>query len=405
MRGGWGAAAVLVACALVLTMAIPEGWADDGDFKEKVRLRKAQLKYGRERSYVLPRGTQAVEKPVAMTARLGEKNVLFFDVDGNGSFGDVGIDGWAVDASVYRYMVPLEPSIMLDEWEVFLRFSKDGTWVHYCPEYPDFPDVDFGPTPADKAQAGAVRRSLSIGLTNWNRLRLRSGLAPVRLDRALSDACMLHSLYMDQHGVTHTEEEGKAGYTAEGAAAGRAGSVGPGPLLREIRFCHSSFYHRLMLFHPDTRRVGLGEGRKRVTLDGISGREAREWSWPVIIPAPGVHDVPRGMSDERPIPHPDVFTSRERLEEAGFPITLTFESTKITEVNAELRLGGPDGAEVPFQLSWPERPANDSQPTNFKSICLIPDRTLAAETVYWVRVGYTHRREADQRTFRFRTGE
>ncbi len=375
------------------------------DYPKKVRLKKALPKMERASLYELPRGATAAEKPVAYAAKLGDKKMLFFDVDGNGLCGDVGIDAWVIDSKVYRYVVPIESSIMLDEWEVFLHFSADGAWVHYRPEYPTFPDVNFGSTKGGRLKTKEVKKSLRIGLQNWNRLRLRTGLPPVRLDLELSEGCMAHSRYMDVHGVTHTEIEGVELYTEAGAKAGRHGSVGPAPLSLEIQFCHSSFYHRLMLFHPHTRRVGLGEGKRRATLDGTNGREKRPWTWPVIVPAPGVHDVPRRMSHERPVPHPEIFGSGRSITSAGFPITLTFETSKITDVTAELRIGGPEGAEVPFKLSWPEKPANAEKPTNFKSICLLPLEHLKPRMTYWATVAYSYRRKADERTFRFRTGK
>ena len=48
------------------------------------------------RSYALPDDRSAVEKPVARKGTLEKRLFFFFDVDGNGKFNDLGVDGWAL---------------------------------------------------------------------------------------------------------------------------------------------------------------------------------------------------------------------------------------------------------------------------------------------------------------------
>jgi hypothetical protein len=214
---------------------------------------------------------------------------------------------------------------------------------------------------------------------------------------------MLHAKYMDRWGRGHDEDKANEGYTEEGAKAGRNSSVGPTPVREEISFCFQTLYHRLMLFHPDLRRIGVGVGTKWCALDGNSAREKREWTWPVIIPAPGCDLVPLSFGGETPAPHPDVFTSLERQKDAGFPITLTFPDAKATDASAELRVESETGAPVEALVSSPEKPANPAQPRNFESICVIPLRKLTPATTYWCRVRYKWKGEDAVRTWMFRT--
>jgi hypothetical protein len=214
---------------------------------------------------------------------------------------------------------------------------------------------------------------------------------------------MLHAKYMDRWGRGHDEDPAKEGHTPEGAKSGKNSSVGPVPAENEIVYCYGSLYHRLMLFHPDLRRVGIGVGEKFSALDGMSAREPRAWTWPILIPAPGNDVVPLAFSGESPAPHPDVLTSLERQKEAGFPITLTFPDTKVTNAEAELRAGGPDGALVDILLSSPEKPANPAQPMNFRSICVIPVHRLLPATTYSVTVKYKRDGKDEVRKWEFRT--
>jgi hypothetical protein len=304
---------------------------------------------------------------------------------------------------VYRSFLPLEDTIVLDRTRVTLRLSDDGVFLRYRLEMPELPAVPEGLAPPQAAAARTRIRDLEGALQAWNRLRLRSGLPPVFLDPDLTRGAMLHAKYMDRWGMGHDEDAAKEGYTAEGAKAGKNSSVGPAPAENEIVSCYGSLYHRLMLFHPDLRRVGIGVGERFSALDGLSAREPRAWTWPILIPAPGNDVVPLAFSGEKPAPHPDVLTSLERQKEAGFPITLTFPDTKVTGAAAELRVGGPEGPLVDVLVSSPEKPANPAQPANFRSICVIPVHRLAPATTYDVTVRYRRDGKDAVRRWSFRT--
>ena len=405
MRAGTAARrAAAIAVVALLGGPVRAGDAPPKDeFPEKVRLKSGKDKRERSFNYALPSGVTAVENPKILTAKLVEKDLLFADIDGNGRFGDLGVDGWIVDSPMYRCFLPLENTIVLDRTRVTLRFSDDGVFLHFRLETPELPAVPAGLTPPEIATARARVRDLEMSLQNWNRLRLRTGLPPAFLDPDLTRAASLHAKYMDRWGMGHGEEAANEGYTEEGARSGKNSSVGPAPAQSEIAFCYGSLYHRLMLFHPDLRRVGIGVGEKFCALDGLSAREPRPWTWPVLIPSPGNDVVPLGFSGEKPAPHPDVLTSLERQYQAGFPITLTFPDTKVTGVDAELRIGSPEGPLVETLVSSPEHPANPAQPANFRSICLIPLHHLTPATTYAVRVRYKWDGKEGVRRWLFRT--
>jgi hypothetical protein len=307
---GVAAAAIALTAAALPGDTVRAGDAPPKDeFPEKVRLKPGKDRRERSFNYALPAGVAAVETPKILTAKIVEKDLLFADIDGNGRFGDLGVDGWIVDSPMYRCFLPLEKTIVLDRTLVTLRFSDDGVFLHFRLETPDLPAVPAG-LPAPAAAAARARiQDLEMALQNWNRLRLRSGLPPAFLDPDLTRAAMAHAKYMDRWGMGHDEDAANEGHTAEGAKSGKNSSVGPAPVQDEIRFCYGSLYHRLMLFHPDLRRVGIGVGEKFSALDGLSAREPRPWTWPVLIPSPGNDVVPLGFSGEKPAPHPDVLTS------------------------------------------------------------------------------------------------
>jgi hypothetical protein len=391
------------------TIAVVGGAARAGDPPAKDDLpMKARLSPGKDRrdrsfNFALPTGVVAAAEPKVMTAKIADKDLLFVDIDGNGKFGDVGVDGWIVDSPVYRAFLPLEDTIVLDRTRVTLRIAADDPYVHFKLETPDLPKIPAGLAPPELAAAKQQIRDLEGALEDWNRLRLRSGLPPAFLDPDLTHAAMLHAKYMDRWGMGHDEDATKDGHTDEGAKAGKNSSVGPAPARDEVSFCYGSLYHRLMLFHPDLRNVGIGVAAKFCALDGLSSRAPRPWAWPVLIPAAGNDLVPLGFSGEKPAPHPDVLTSLERQYAAGFPITLTFPDTKVTDVEAELRVGGFDGAPVEILVSSPEKPANPAQPMNFRSICVIPLHHLLPSTTYSVRVKYKWDGKEAVRKWSFRT--
>jgi hypothetical protein len=332
------------------------------------------------RNYVLPYGRAAIEAPAARLAkRVAGEDVVFVDIDGNGRFGDVGVDGWTVEGN--DYVVPLDETLVVGAREVAVRFAEDGKEVRF------------------KATAIAGDPEVLAGVALMNSLRLGNGLPPVGLDPELSRACASHARYCNIHGITHDQVKGNAGYTEEGARAGRASSVGGAASAADaVSMLYCQFYHRFSITHPDTRRIGLGMAGSTFALDGVSGRKRRLWKWPVVIPSPGTTAQPRAFdTSESPRAYPGEM-------QPGFPMTIQFENAETREVEAELR-AGPKGGVLPILVSWPGNPAHERFTDNFFAICVIPRARLASRTRHEFKVSWTHRGRADGASGVFTTGD
>jgi hypothetical protein len=355
------------------------------------------------RNYELPRRKTAADAQPVRRARILGESVLFVDVDGNGRFDDLGLDGGTLEGAGYHHVVPYEDSIALGDQRVWLSFSENGKTVAFRAQSAPAPKPPKDAMRGKKTAPIKLAKEAVTALVVWNDLRLRNGLPPVWLDAELTYGCVMHSRYTVRHGLTHTEDPAKDLYTEEGARAGRNGNIGTWAASEEIVGMYRSFYHRISVFHPATRGAGIGDVGGRCTFDGTTGREDRRWVWPAIIPAPKTVGVPLEFSAERPVIHDDVL-GRRGINGAGFPISLTFPRDDVKGVTADLRLGGPGGKRVEFLLSSPEKPGNAEIPDNYKSIGLVPRARLKPRKTYWVRVVYEYRGEPGEREWTFTTG-
>jgi len=373
------------------------------DFPKSARLAKSRIKALPLYAYLLPKGEQVTDEPAAVSGTVAQTKLIFVDVNGNGSFGDVGIDGWMPAAKGHTYMLPLEAWIAVAGGRAFLWFGPESKTLRYRFEPLAFPTAKGVEGARHKGDLGPAQLDVPQGLEAWNRLRMLNGLCPVYLDPDLTRGAMLHAIYQVRHGTGHVEEEGKKYYTEPGAESAKHASIGTRALVEEVVGVYRTFYHRIQLYNPDTRGAGVGSGANSTVIDGTRGREKRAWAWPVIIPAPGTAGVGRAFDDELPTVHDDFFARGGGQRAGGFPITLSFPTRQVKDVTAELRIGGPEGKPVPFLLSWPEKPANARFPNNLKSICLIAEKNLKGGSTFWVKVNYRYRGKPGERIFTFRT--
>jgi len=391
---------------LLMTAATSTSRAGDepkDDFPKSARLSTSRIKALPLHAYLLPKGVTTTGKPTAVTAKVAQTRLIFVDVDGNGNFGDVGIDGWMPSGKQHIYMLPVEPWIAVSGGRAFLSFGPESKTLRYRFEPLVYPTATGVEGARHRGDLGPAQLEVPQGLAAWNRLRMLNGLCPVYADPDLSRGAMLHVIYQIRHGIGHAEEPGQKYYTEPGAESAKHASIGTRSLVEEVVGVYRTFFHRAQLFHPDTRGAGVGAGANSTAIDGTRGREKRAWNWPAIIPAPGTTGVGRAFDDELPTVHDDFFARVGGQSAGGFPITLTFPTRSVTDVTAELRLGGPDGKAVPFLLSWPEKPANERFPNNLKSICLIAERTLKGGAEFWVKVNYMYRGKPGERIWTFRT--
>ena len=116
----------------------------------------------------------------------------------------------------------------------------------------------------------------------------------------------------------------------------------------------------------------------------------------VIVPAPTSALHPTHFAREYPRPHPEGI-------EPGFPITVTFRTTNITDVEARLCLKNEKGRLIPTLVYSPENPANKLRPRNRNSICVIPRKPLPPRKTYWIRVSWKRNGDPESREWNFAT--
>ena len=280
------------------------------------------------------------------------------------------------------YMLPYEEKTIVGVSNVTWRVEPDGSAVHYLKE----------PLPLAEGQ-----RKILIAFNQW---RLMNGLPAVRINSELTDACMKHCAYMDRNGMEHVQEPDKQGYTVEGDQAGRRSCLSEESPDISVTMFYASFYHRLPVFLPGTRSIGVGHSGRYTAIDALSDKADRPWLYPIIIPAPNTFAHPTLFARESPNP------GIPEGMKAGFPITLTFEKgAKITEARAELRYRHRNGyLPTPVLVSSPEIPANKDRPDNRNTICIIPREPLRPGATYQVEVHWKENGEERREEWLFNTG-
>lgn len=224
-----------------------------------------------------------------------------------------------------------------------------------------------------------------------NDARREAGLRPVRLDPGLTAACEKHANYLllnygkpaIQGLLAHREQPGLPGYTDAGAMAGKASDIHWVPLTRAVPGWLNTLYHRNPMMNPGLKTVGLGAMRDArghyvsLLMFGQMDLDMAE-GYPVCYPPDRSSNTPFSFKGgEVPDPAPG------GAAKAGPPITLHFHPwVQVTGVSATLE--DDRGADVPFYLSSPERPATQYQQGG--AVCLIPKRPLRIGGHYWVSV-------------------
>ncbi|MHC4134649.1 MAG: CAP domain-containing protein [Planctomycetota bacterium] len=349
---------------LVLVLPLAAGTA---------RLEKTDLPPLR-RIYALPEGRTAREEPEARRARVAGRELILVDVDGDGTFDGRGVDGWTLPG--VGFLFPVEDRIVVGAKAVALRVRDDT--------------VEFDAAPAPAQETAAL-------LADFNRRRMRHGLAPLALDARRTRGCRDHVAYMDRHGITRTQDPAHPEYSPAGAEAAQQALVmraAAPPAVTNAVF--RSFPNRIWLFHPRLDRLGAGVSARHIALDIAAPLARRPLLWPVLLPAPNSEDNPTGLYATKPT----VFDGAA----SGLPITLQFPTARIHDVTAELRRNDRKGKAVDVFVGWPERPAHPAIRDNAESICVIPKHELRPGTTYFVLVRYTHAGKPAERSWTFRTG-
>jgi hypothetical protein len=251
------------------------------------------------------------------------------------------------------------------------------------------------------------------GLRVLNGFRRTAGLKPAGYAALLSYACALHSRYLANETVentyglrAHDEVEKSPFRTPMGAQAGKSSVISSGTVVDSIHGWMATFYHRIWLIDPNLEKVGIGRwswgSLYNVCLDAKNGAASRPEAATVMYPANDQAGVPLRFNSLGEAPNPVPADA----ESAGYPITLTFfpalNAARVADVKATLLL---EGKEVPCWISWPGRPAVQTEPGNSNSFCLIAREPLLPKADYSVRIKGTINGKEGSWEWRFRTDE
>ena len=261
-------------------------------------------------------------------------------------------------------------------------------------------------------------------LARVNAYRAVAGLPPVRLDKAGSEACELHSKYLvinrgapEIAGLLgHVENPALPGYTERGAEAGAQGNLHGVLGQFAVDGWMNTLWHRNGILDPQLTTIAYGHYPPRPNYDGpppddelekpkaaldadgyeiastlwFKGRDGKPPAdvWPQRYPVDGQDGVPSAFEGEVPDPRP----AEARRATCGYPITLRFGDDNVTGVSAALTQGG---APVAFWLSSPEAPTTKDplQPDAFfrmeGTVLVLPKQPLEMGKTYGVRVTAT----------------
>ena len=250
--------------------------------------------------------------------------------------------------------------------------------------------VLLGATLLAPAPASAVSDAEAVALLNAQ--RARNGIpANLSLSPALSDGCAKHNAYIARNGglLTHSEEPGRPGYTAEGA--GLAGGANKGEVLNAgpdrwdaERTNPWSDYpmHLWLIFHPIGGATGYAaDGRTacmRFGLDG--GAPAGVYS----LPGNGATGVPAGADSSRELPYSPGDLVGVSDTQAGPPIIIWRIGGRADIARASLT--SPAGA-ADVRIVDSRTPALDGTPHRFGSYVL-PVAPLSAGAGYVLEVTF-----------------
>ena len=321
---------------------------------------------------------------------LGSDALIAVDLNGNGSWNDVGVDGLAWAGQRYAFPFPGPGEAWCTPSQVVTGFTlaADGS----------------GGSASLAPLATTLPSTLPI-LHGINQERVLLGLTPRPEDSRLSADLQKHCAWMRINDrIDHPEAEGTPGRTAEGHAAGMRSILSAGvPAGRMAWTFMGTFYHRIDVMRPETLAFGVGiDGR----YGGIDGRTAMAKrmaiTWPILCPAPFQTGVPlRFNGPEMPDPAPGD-------EHTGYPIIAYFGGGKPTFTAHRLVAVAANGAEsAPIDcLSYDHQQGGDVVfNRDHRMLGLLPRDPLAAQTRYRVTMAGTVGGKPWSRTWDFATGD
>jgi len=226
-------------------------------------------------------------------------------------------------------------------------------------------------------------------------------LPPMGLSRDASRRAMLHLRYCSLNGGNpHVEEEGKRGYTRDGAEAGinSIGWLGKGVGVASAIDGHlASLLHRMDLIDPRKTAIGVATGSDRIWIHTECGKY-RPWNHqgPSIFPGPG-GKWPIGVyAVDNPDPRP-----KGEQQATGIPVTVAWFGAEegVSKVRAELRS---TSGRVKCLKNDAERRDLKTNAANARAVLMA--RSPLKSGWYEVRVNWLQTGEEMSLAYRFKIG-
>ncbi len=260
--------------------------------------------------------------------------------------------------------------------------------------------------PADRA----------LALERLNRYRLAAGLRPYSYDPLLSEMGQAHADYIlanaDSGG--HFERPGARGYSKGGDEAAKTSGISYGIAdpLAALETLMGGTFHRLQFLRPEETRVGLGHSFGPPATDSYDSggtlfvtREESGATQPasprfILFPPDGFDDTLATFAHgENPDPRPGIGPDSP---DTGYPITIGLLREDVEKFEGAAVVVKDDrGAELPFWLSYPGRPAvakpdlgiyagdtafiAEAYRNNFNTVFILPTAPLGRGRTYSVR--------------------
>lgn len=223
-----------------------------------------------------------------------------------------------------------------------------------------------------------------------NVVRCRNGMAPVRLDVAMSRACDAHAEYVatnhNKGMELHKENPSSPKYSKEGAAAAAGSSIYPGrsDLMSSMDGWIRSSWHSWPLMDPSTKLCGVTNKNNLCMFYRSNDSTYSVRSSEMFMPGKGARGVPLSFnSGEIPVPVPGKDTGS-----LGMPIIWRPVDANAKDYSMSLEAivnGKPSNVDGYF--SSPSAPANAREwPTNSGLHIFVPAAALLPNTEYGVTI-------------------
>jgi Cysteine-rich secretory protein family len=191
-------------------------------------------------------------------------------------------------------------------------------------------------------------------LTVLNLYRASARLGAVTEDPTASSGSVAHSQYLLQNRViSHGEDSGKPGYSAEGVRGGETGNVATGSGAKvgqreTIEGWMTAPFHGLAMIEPNSQRFGYG-----LATSGMRWASTLSHSWDAYQSPSDVGDGPLKLAVTAvQRTHPDVNKSSMEASQRGINIVVDFSGRRFVVIGETVRELKAD--EPPFAtVVWP----------------------------------------------------